>query len=133
MSEIRTLPPDNEETSNQSALNELRVSVADVMTVENAEVDAVGRAIAFSGHLRVEAEEAFVKLKARFQELGYIPLLRENENGENQMVVAIKGKLQAVLAQRPWLNLLLLLLTVATTTYFGGLYASGLDTERFSG
>ena len=51
MSEIRTLPPDNEETSNQSALNELRVSVADVMTVENAEVDAVGRAIAFSGHL----------------------------------------------------------------------------------
>ena len=126
MSEISSQPVGNvEETPNQFTFDQLRTRVADLMTVENAEVDAVGRAIAFTGHLRVEAEDAFEKLKARFQELGYIPLLRENENGENQMIVAIKGKVQAVLAQRPWLNLLLLLLTLGTTTVFGGLYASG--------
>ena len=115
------------EGPSQYAVDELRTRIADVMTVENAEVDTVGRAISFTGHLSVGAEDAFEKLKARFQELGYIPLLRENENGENQIIVAIKGTLQAVLAQRPWLNLLLFVLTLGTTTYFGGLYASQLS------
>ncbi len=128
---MEMLPPDTvEKADSQLELSKLRVSVADVMTVENAEVDALGRAIAFTGHLRVEAEDAFESLKARFQELGYIPLLREDEGGGNQIVVAIKGTLHAVLAQRKWLNLLLLLLTLATTTYFGGQYASGLSTDH---
>ncbi|MCL5999822.1 MAG: site-2 protease family protein [Chloroflexi bacterium] len=119
-----------EEVQSQDTLNELRVRINDIMAVENAQVDPVGRAIAFSGQLRVEAEDAFNKLKTRFQELGYIPLLRENESGERQMIVAIKGKLQAVLAQRPWLNLVLFLATGVTTTLFGGMYASAQLGQR---
>lgn len=130
MSETNSLPVGNrEEEPGQLAVDELRTRVADLMTVENAEVDTVGRAISFTGHLRVGAEDAFEKLKARFQELGYIPLLRDNENGENQMIVAIKGTLQAVLAQRLWLNLLLFVLTLITTTLFGGQYASQLSRQ----
>jgi membrane-associated protease RseP (regulator of RpoE activity) len=119
-----------EDAQSKEALDELRVRVSEIMTVENAQVDAVGRAIAFTGQLRVEAQDAFNKLKSRFQELGYVPLLRENESGERQMVVAIKGKLQAVLAQRPWLNLLLFLATGITTTLFGGMYASVLSGQQ---
>jgi membrane-associated protease RseP (regulator of RpoE activity) len=133
MSEMDSLPLENIEVEpNQLAIDELRTRVADIMTVENAEVDAVGRAIAFTGHLRVGAEDAFEKLKTRFQELGYVPLLSENENGENQVIVAIKGTLQAVLAQRPWLNLLLFALTLVTTTLFGGQYASQLSHQPLS-
>lgn len=108
-------------------LNELRVRVSDIMSVDNAEVDPQERAVSFSGKLRIEAEDAFEKLKARFQPLGYIPLLRENESGEMQIVVAIKGTLQAVLAQRVWLNGLLFLATFLTTTLFGGMYAMTLS------
>jgi membrane-associated protease RseP (regulator of RpoE activity) len=119
-----------ENLPNQNPVDALRVHVNDLMAVEEAQVDPVGSAIAFNGKLRVEAEEAFNKLKARFQDLGYIPLLRENESGERQVIVAIKGKLQAVLAQRPWLNLLLFIATMATTTLFGGMYASTLSGQR---
>jgi membrane-associated protease RseP (regulator of RpoE activity) len=110
-----------------ATLNELRVRVSDIMSVDKAEVDPQERAVSFNGKLRIEAEDAFIKLKARFQELGYFPLLRENESGEMQIVVAIKGTLQAVLAQRVWLNGLLFLATFLTTTLFGGMYAMSLS------
>lgn len=110
-----------------ATLNELRVRVSDIMSVDNAEVDPQERAVSFNGKLRIEAEDAFIKLKSRFQELGYFPLLRENESGEMQIVVAIKGTLQAVLAQRVWLNGLLFLATFLTTTLFGGMYAMTLS------
>src|SRR5437868_1919388 len=119
-----------EEGQGQTTLDQLRMRIIDIMTVEDAQIDTVGRAIAFSGHLRVEAEVAFEKLKSRFQELGYIPLLRENESGQNQMILAIKGKVQAVLAQRPWLNLALFLATIVTTTIFGGAYAATLALQH---
>jgi membrane-associated protease RseP (regulator of RpoE activity) len=113
-----------------ATLTLLRARIADLMSIENAQMDTVGRAIAFTGHLRVEAQEAFEKLKSRFQELGYIPLLRENDSGERQVVVAMKGKLQAALAQRVWLNAVLFLATIATTTLFGGMYASAMIGQR---
>ncbi|MCL4507515.1 MAG: site-2 protease family protein [Chloroflexi bacterium] len=114
---------DSEAAGNQSALDQLRTRITDVMRIENAQVE-VDRAVAFSGQLIVEAEEAFDKLKARFEELGYIPLLRENEAGQNQVIVAIKGKLQSAFAERRWLNALLFAATIVTTTLFGGMYAS---------
>ncbi len=112
-----------EAPGNLTALEQLRARIGDVMRVDNAQVE-VDRAVAFSGQLIVGAEEAFDKLKARFDELGYIPLLRENETGQKQVIVAIKGKLQSAFAERRWLNALLFAATVVTTTLFGGMYAS---------
>jgi membrane-associated protease RseP (regulator of RpoE activity) len=127
MDEIRLEPNKTlDEGMNQTTLDQLRLRISDLMMVENAQVEAVDRAVAFSGKLRVEAEVAFEKLKTRFQELGYIPLLRETESGENQMIVAIKGKVQAALEQKIWLNAVLFLATIVTTTIFGGMYASTL-------
>ena len=114
-----------EEAQNQHALDQLRLRIMDIMTIDNARVE-VDRAIEFTGHLRIEAEEAFNKLKTRFAELGYVPLLREVEPGGNHIIVAIQGKLQSALAQRTWLNLLLFVATIVTTTLFGGMYASAM-------
>ena len=104
-------------------LSALRAGVTDIMSVEDQQMEDE-RAITFTGKLRVEAEEAFNKLKAHFVELGYVPLLRENESGERQIIVALRGKLQSTFAQRPWINLALLLATIATTVFAGGQYAS---------
>lgn len=107
----------------------LRSRVADVMTIEAVDAYAEGKAIAFKGKLRMNAQEAFESLKARFGDLGYVPLLRENDSGEREIVMAIKGNLRAVLAQRPWLNLLLFLATIVTTTLFGGMFAAAISRE----
>ncbi len=107
----------------EDELDALRARVIDIMAVEDQRMED-GRAITFTGRLRVEAEEAFSRLKAHFVELGYVPLLRENDSGERQIIVAIRGKLQATLAQRPWVNLGLLAATIATTVFAGGQYAS---------
>ncbi|MCS7061470.1 MAG: site-2 protease family protein [Anaerolineae bacterium] len=95
------------------------------MSVEDQRLED-GRAVTFIGKLRVEAEEAFSRLKARFLELGYVPLLREHEKGERQIVVAVRGKMQSALVQRPWIHLALLMATAITTVFAGGRYAGML-------
>ncbi|MCL6510418.1 MAG: site-2 protease family protein [Anaerolineae bacterium] len=104
----------------------LRARVADVMAIEESAELAGGQVVAFKGRLRVGAQEAFDNLKKRFADLGYVPLLRENESGEREEVMAVRGNLQAVLAQRPWVNALLFAATAVTTTLFGGMFAASL-------
>ncbi len=112
-------------TTRANEINALRARVTDIMAVEEQYV-ANDHAITFIGKLRVEAEEAFNKLKTYFIELGYVPLLRENDSDERQIVVAVRGKLQSTLAQRPWVNLALLAASMVTTVFAGGQYASML-------
>ncbi len=114
------LPDGNE------ALMLLRARVAEVMAIEELQELAAGQAVAFKGCLRIGAQEAFDRLKARFADLGYVPLLRESDSHERQEVMAIRGSLQALLTQRPWVNLLLFLATALTTTLFGGMFAAAL-------
>lgn len=116
---IRTRPP-----GDGDALVLLRARVAEVMAIEEVQELAAGQAIAFKGQLRIGAQEAFDRLKARFADLGYLPLLRESDSDQRQEVMALKGSLQALLTQRPWLNLALFLATVVTTTLFGGMFAT---------
>jgi membrane-associated protease RseP (regulator of RpoE activity) len=102
----------------------LRARVAEVMTIEQTAELVAGQVIAFTGKLRIGAQEAFERLKQRFAELGYMPAMRENDSGQGEQVMAIKNTLQANIAQRPWINILLLLATIVTTTVFGGMYAA---------
>ncbi len=117
--------PDRLPNGNE-ALMLLRARVAEVMAIEELQELAAGQAVAFKGCLRIGAQEAFDRLKARFTDLGYVPLLRESDSHERQEVMAIRGSLQALLTQRPWVNLLLFLATVLTTTLFGGMFAAAL-------
>lgn len=117
--------PDRLPDSNE-ALMLLRARVAEVMAIEELKELAAGQAVAFKGCLRIGAQEAFDRLKARFADLGYVPLLRESDSHERQEVMAIRGSLQALLTQRPWVNLLLFLATALTTTLFGGMFAAAL-------
>lgn len=105
----------------------LRSRVADVMAIEDTETDPGDGAVAFTGILRHEAEQAFETLKNRFQDMGYVPLLREAPSGQKQMVVAIRGSLQEALRQRAWVQMALFAATFLTTTFFGGMYAASLS------
>jgi membrane-associated protease RseP (regulator of RpoE activity) len=115
--------------SNEDSMLMLRSRVADVMAIEDAQVDPSGRGVAFTGKLRIGAQEAFERLKARFAEMGYVPVMREHDSGTRDVVIAFKGSLKAMLAQRPWLNLLLFLATIVTTTIFGGMFAAMMSQQ----
>ncbi len=108
------------------ALVLLRARVAEVMAIEETQELAAGQAVSFKGRLRTGAQDAFDNLKARFADLGYVPLLRQDEADERQEVLAVRGSLRALLTQRPWVNLLLFLATIVTTTLFGGMFAAVL-------
>jgi membrane-associated protease RseP (regulator of RpoE activity) len=108
-------------------LRQLRARVADLMTIEDSEEYGDGKAVAFKGKLRISAQDAFDKLKARFGDLGYVPVLREQDTGDREMVMAVKGNMNATLAQRPWINLLLFIATAITTTLFGGMFAASVS------
>lgn len=102
----------------------LRSRVADVMFVETTQIDAPQQAYVFIGKLRVPSEQAYTQLKQRFAEMAYTPLLRDDDKSDNQIIVALKGDIKAGIAPRPWINLVLLLGTIATTIGFGGLTVS---------
>ena len=111
----------------------MRARVADVMAIEDTETDPRDGAVAFTGTLHHEAEQAFETLKTRFQDMGYVPLLREAPSGQKQIVVAIRGSLQEALRQRAWVQMALFAATFVTTTIFGGMYAAALSQARNSG
>ena len=74
-------------------------------------------AISFRGHLAMDPSEGYALLKERFAALGYTPMLYRR--GEHEVVTAIphlfgnKGK------ERWWINLVLFVLTVASTMFVG--------------
>ncbi len=128
--ESSQLPTTNVEVRSgeeRDALMVLRARVAEVMMIEQTAELVAGQVITFTGKLRVSAQEAFERLKQRFAELGYMPVMREHDSGQGEEVMAVKGSLQVNPVQRPWLNGLLLLATIVTTTVFGGMYAAVLS------
>jgi Zn-dependent protease len=126
---IEPIEPSSDAANSEDAVRTLRARVADLMTIEDSEDYGGGKAVAFKGKLRINAQEAYDKLKARFGDLGYIPVLREQDAGDREMVMAVKGNLESALAQRPWINALLFLATIVTTTLFGGMFAAAVSRE----
>ncbi len=105
----------------------LRAYASEVLSIEEADTQNVGAVLTFVGRLRINAEEAFARLKQRFGELGYVPLLREEEGTHRDMVVAVKGSLESRLQQRPLVHVVLLLATIFSTIVFGGLFATAIS------
>ncbi len=111
--------PIPEPTSRLELIGQLRSRLIEVLpdaeTLWNQREDTT---ISFRGHLAVDPERAYTLLRGRFAEIGYTPLLREQE-GYN-LVVALPH----VFKPQPtrWIvNLVLLVLTMITTTLMGAL------------
>jgi Zn-dependent protease len=87
----------------------------------------VGEAVVQEGEFLREPDETYAILKERSKNAGVTPLLQEDREGRPLLVwlpgAAVRG---AGKERGPWLNLLLLLLTLVTTTWAGALHA-GVD------
>jgi membrane-associated protease RseP (regulator of RpoE activity) len=76
-------------------------------------------AISFRGHLAMDESEGYALLRDRFAALGYTPLLYRQ--GEYEIVTAIPVVFGEARPKRWWINLVLFLLTIASTTLMGAL------------
>jgi Zn-dependent protease len=84
----------------------------------------VGEALVQEGELLRDPDETYAVLKARSENSGVAPLLQENREGRPFLVWLPGAAVQAGgRVPGPWLNVLLLLLTIGTTTWAGALHA----------
>lgn len=80
------------------------------------------RVYVFKGSLHVPAEEAYAAISARFEPLGYTPMLeRTRARATHEVAIAaVPGSAPTLTIRSPWwLHLLLLLVTLFTTTIMG--------------
>ncbi len=77
--------------------------------------------IAFTGHYPHQNDAAYEEIRARFQALGYTPLLRR-ERGHDELL-ALRGVIGRPKTGNPMLNALLLLATILTTLAAGATLA----------
>jgi membrane-associated protease RseP (regulator of RpoE activity) len=97
----------------------LKAIVAEVLDIEAIDELRQGQQVAlrFRGQLRIDAEHAYAAVAPRFTALGRTALLQESHPG---VAILALPALPAVAPARPWVALVLFLLTVASTIYVGG-------------
>jgi membrane-associated protease RseP (regulator of RpoE activity) len=97
----------------------LKAIVAEVLDIEAIDELRQGQqaALRFRGQLRIDAERAYDLIAPQFAALGRTALLQESHPG---VAILALPALPAVAPARPWVALVLFLLTVASTIYVGG-------------
>lgn len=115
--------PISEPTSRLELIGQLRSRLIEVLPdAETLWSQREEATISFRGHLALDPERAYALLRGRFAEIGYTPLLRE-QDGYNVVVA-----LPHVFEPKPtrWIvNLVLLVLTLLTTTAMGAVMEQG--------
>jgi membrane-associated protease RseP (regulator of RpoE activity) len=111
--EYPPLPPDDSDL--------LRSALSDVFAIdaiEHATHPRGQRLVIFRGKLIQDAEAAYPLVAGRFKALGYTPMMERK--GQWDLIYAIEGVLaNRVGRSRPWLHLLLLVLTIVSTILAG--------------
>jgi membrane-associated protease RseP (regulator of RpoE activity) len=115
----------NTPASDNDAVERLRAQIADVMSVDSVTIlRQPADAVMFRGRLQTDSDKAFERIQPRFEALGYTPSLQRSH--DQDVLTALPG-LQVVKASNPIVNLILFLLTVATTFLTGALYGDNFN------
>src|SRR5439155_8735241 len=103
-------------------VSQLRSALGDVYAVESSTVARTKpEAVIFRGKLLTDSDSAFDKIRPRFESLGFTPQL-ERMDGRD-VVTAMPGIVRAH-ESNPLINLVLFVLTVASTFITGGFYGA---------
>lgn len=122
MIEPQPLPP----KSPYEAIESLRHSLADLFIVFDTTLDhPYPKYVRFRGQFLQDPAESFDTLRQRFEQHGYTPMLRRE--AERTALIAIPDVFRPP-ASNAWVNLILLVATLASTLYTGASYAQPVTT-----
>jgi membrane-associated protease RseP (regulator of RpoE activity) len=86
--------------------------------------DGLSGAVRIRGRLTRPSDQAYTQLADRLRPLGYTPVLRRDQDGQGEVLLAVRGGLRAA-RQRVVLALTLFGLTAVSCLYVGALYVEG--------
>ncbi len=123
------------EPVNTDAIAVVRRVVGSDLTVESVQVphDARQGILVLRGQLTLPSHVAFRRWLAELRPLGYTPMLRYDStdghvvDGHDSVALYIMPGVPSLTTARPWINLLLFILTVISTLFVGSLYGGELD------
>jgi Zn-dependent protease len=98
---------------------ELEDVVSDVFAIHNVSTRANSRIVVFQGQFLRSPEMVYEALAERFRHYGYVPILRQEEG---QDVLMAYPAPTAAGASRPWVHLLLFVMTVISTLWVGAIH-----------
>jgi membrane-associated protease RseP (regulator of RpoE activity) len=132
---MQTVQPDpaTENTSRLETVAQLRAQLAGILADaetlwETAPKRRGAQVLRFRGHMIAAPEEGYPLLRQRFAALGYTPILRQE--GEYQVVTALPIVFASSTPKRWWINLVLFLLTIASTTLVGAVLEQELPFDE---
>lgn len=95
----------------------LRQAIADLYVIEDMTIGWPHPGyVRFRGHFLRDPGESFTEVRRRFETHGFTPLLREEDG---QPVLIAMSVVFDPPASNPWINLLLLIVTIFSTLYVG--------------
>jgi membrane-associated protease RseP (regulator of RpoE activity) len=118
------------ESATTDPVGNVRAIIGSDLTVESVETPQDPRhgAIVLRGRLTVPSHMAFRRWLLALRPLGYTPMLRHDANiGDEGVAVHVYAGVPPQARSRPWVNLLLFILTVISTLFVGSLYGGDLN------
>ena len=135
MENMQTVQPEPaaENTSRLEAVAQLRAQLAGILADtetlwETAPKQSGAQVLRFRGHMITDSGEGYPLLRQRFAALGYTPIVRRE--GEYEVVTALPIVFASSTPKRWWINLVLFLLTIASTTLVGAVLEQELPFDE---
>jgi membrane-associated protease RseP (regulator of RpoE activity) len=119
------------ERSTLAEAGNLRAIVGQVMNIADTTYGAKDEyAVRFRGQLIVDSVEAYARVAEAFRPLGYTPLFRKD--ADTHVVYAVRGVVNPP-RSNPWINVVMLVLTVVSMLFTGGTYGyQGPEPQTFA-
>jgi len=112
---------DEERAPSQQVADEIENAVGDLFAVQDVTlgVPEHPKAIRLRGYLRAPSHEAHPKIADRLRKLEYTAVLRHDPDSKLDVLLAMPGVLPEKSDARPWVNIVLYVLTVLSTLFVG--------------
>jgi membrane-associated protease RseP (regulator of RpoE activity) len=116
---------DDEKSPLQRAAEEIEQAVAHLFTIHDVTLGIPEQrdAIRLRGHLRVPSHQAYTQIAARLRKMDYTAVLRHDPESDLDVLLAVPGVMPEESGTRPWVNILLFVLTVLSTLFVGATWS----------
>lgn len=110
----------------QRTADEIESAVGHLFTVQDVTLGTPQQpdAIRLRGHLNVPSHKAYPQIAARLREMEYTVELRHDSESDLDILLAVPGVMPQKSDARPWVNIVLFVLTVLSTLFVGASWSN---------